>query len=38
MIKKSLHDLRMKLESIKKDKEIVETGMDEFEQRTSSFT
>ena len=33
MIKKSLHDLRMKLENIKKDKEIVETGIIDFEQR-----
>ena len=33
MIKKSLHDLRMKLENIKKDKEIVETGINDFEQR-----
>jgi hypothetical protein len=37
MIKKSLHDLRMKLENIKKDKEIVETGISDFEQRNTSF-
>jgi hypothetical protein len=31
MIKKSLHDLRMRLDNMKKDKEAVENGIYEFE-------
>lgn len=31
MIKRSLHDLRMRLESMKRDKEVVENGISNFE-------
>ena len=33
MIKRSLHDLRMKLENMKQDKDIVETGINKFEEK-----
>jgi hypothetical protein len=33
MIKKSLSELRSKLDHLKKDKEIVETGINEFETK-----
>ena len=36
MIKQSLQDLRKKLVNMKKDKEIVENGISDFEARTNN--
>jgi len=33
MIKKSLQDLRSRLDHVRKDKEAVETGIDQFESK-----
>lgn len=35
MIKRSLQDLRQKLDSMKKDKEAVESGINEYESKYS---